>query len=157
MCLNQDQLKTIYKLSKKKKIKITSNLVLRTNSLFSKFKRKISNKRVYYIEGDYIWGRKNKLFGWRSKINQYSLTLGAGIHIIDLINWLTGLKPISVYAVGNKKATRITPFRKNSMIAMIFKYPKDIIVIGVMLLDWVIFFIETLRGIFDLFFNFLSK
>lgn len=128
MCLNQDQLKTIYKLSKKKKIKITSNLVLRTNSLFSKFKRKISNKRVYYIEGDYIWGRKNKLFGWRSKINQYSLTLGAGIHIIDLINWLTGLKPISVYAVGNKKATRITPFRKNSMIAMIFKYPKDIIV-----------------------------
>ena len=83
---------------------------------------------MYYIEGDYIWGRKNKLFGWRSNINQYSLTLGAGIHIIDLINWLTGLKPISVYAVGNKKATRITPFRKNSMIAMIFKYPKDIIV-----------------------------
>ena len=66
MCLNQDQLKTIYKLSKKK-IKITSNLVLRTNSLFSKFKRKISNKRVYYIEGDYILGRKNKLFV-RSKL-----------------------------------------------------------------------------------------
>ena len=35
--------------------------------------------------------------------------------------------------------------------------PKDIIVIGVILLVCVIFFIETLRGIFDLFFNFLSK
>ena len=44
-------------------------------------------------------GRKNKLYGWRSKINDYSVTLGAGIHMIDLINWITKLKPISVYAV----------------------------------------------------------
>ena len=38
-----------------------------------------------------IYGEEEKLFGWRSKIKEY--TLGAGIHIIDLINWLTGLKP----------------------------------------------------------------
>ena len=55
-------------------------------------------------------GKKKKLFGWRSKIKQYSLTLGAGIHIIDLINWLTNLKPKTVYAVGNKKATKGTVF-----------------------------------------------
>lgn len=128
MCLNLDQLKTIYKLTKKTKIKITSNLVLRTNALFNEFKKRISNNKIYYIEGDYIWGRKNKLYGWRSNISQYSLTLGAGIHIIDLINWLTGLKPTFVYALGNKKATKGTIFKKNSMIAMIFKYPKDIIV-----------------------------
>ena len=84
--------------------------------------------RIYYIEGDYIWGRKKKLYGWRSKIKQYSLTLGAGIHIIDIINWLTGLKPKTVYAIGNKKATRGTSFKKNSMIAMMFEYPKNIIV-----------------------------
>ena len=128
MCLNPNQLKNIYKLIKTKKTKMTSNLVLRVNSLFKDFKKKIDNNRIYYIEGDYIWGRKKKLYGWRSKIKQYSLTLGAGIHIIDLINWLTGLKPKTVYAIGNKKATRGTSFKKNSMIAMMFEYPKNIIV-----------------------------
>ena len=95
--------------------------------MFKEFKKRINKKKVYYIEGDYIYGRK-KLFGWRSKIKQYSLTLGAGVHIIDLINWLTGLKPRSVYATGNKKATKGTVFKKDSMIAMIFEYPEDIIV-----------------------------
>ena len=54
--------------------------------------------------------------------------MGAEVHIIDLINWLTGLKPRSVYATGNKKATKGTVFKKDSMIAMIFEYPEDIIV-----------------------------
>lgn len=129
LCLNSNQLKKIYFLSKKNKdIKITSNLVLRTNSLFKNFKKKISKKKIFYIEGDYIWGRKEKLFGWRSKIKEYSITLGAGIHIIDLINWLTGLKPISVYAVGNNKITKGTSFKKNSLITMIFNFPCNILV-----------------------------
>ena len=128
MCLNSNQLKNIYKLIKKKNIKMTSNLVLRVNALFKNFKKRINKEKVYYIEGDYIYGRKKKLFGWRSKIKQYSLTWGAGVHIIDLINWLTDLKPKSVYATGNKKATKGTVFKKNSMIVMMFEYPKDIIV-----------------------------
>ena len=41
MCLNLSQLKKIYKLlKKKKKIKMTSNLVLRVNSLFETLKKK---------------------------------------------------------------------------------------------------------------------
>ena len=129
LCLNSNQLKKIYFLSQKNKdIKITSNLVLRTNSLFKNFKKKISKKKIFYIEGDYIWGRKEKLFGWRSKIKEYSITLGAGIHIIDLINWLTGLKPISVYAVGNNKITKGTSFKKDSLITMIFNFPYNILV-----------------------------
>ena len=128
MCLNPNQLKRIYSLIKTKRTKMTSNLVLRVNSLFKEFKKKIDINRTYYIEGDYIWGRRKKLFGWRSKIKEYTLTLGAGIHIIDLINWLTGLKPKTVYGVGNKKATKGTSFKKNSMIVMMFEYPKNIIV-----------------------------
>jgi predicted dehydrogenase len=128
MCLNLNQLRNINRLIKLKKINMTSNLVLRVNSLFKNFKKKIDNNKIYYVEGDYIWGRKKKLFGWRSKIKQYSLTLGAGIHIIDLINWLTGLKPKTIYAAGNKKATKGTSFKKNSMIVMIFEYPKNILV-----------------------------
>lgn len=129
LCLNFNQLKKIYLLSKQNKdIKLTSNLVLRTNSLFKDFKKRINKQKIFYIEGDYIWGRKEKLFGWRSKIKEYSLTLGAGIHIIDLINWLTGLKPISVYAVGNDKITKNTSFKKNSLITMIFNFPNNILV-----------------------------
>ncbi len=129
MCLNEKQLKKIHNLcSKNKKIKITSNLVLRVNSLFNNFKNKIKNKKIFYIEGDYIWGRKKKLYGWRSKIKDYSITLGAGIHMIDLIMWLTNSKPISVYAIGNNNATQGTKFKKKSFAAMLFQFPKKIVV-----------------------------
>lgn len=129
MCLNEKQLKKINTLCyKNKKIKITSNLVLRVNSLFNNFKNKIKNKKIFYIEGDYIWGRKKKLYGWRSKIKDYSITLGAGIHMIDLIMWLTNSKPISVYATGNNNSTKGTRFKKKSFVAMLFKFPKKIVV-----------------------------
>ena len=88
-----------------KKLKFLSNLVLRTNSLFKNFKKNIDIKNVFYIEADYIWGRKHKLFGWRSKIKDYSLILGAAIHMIDLVLWITNLKPISVYTIGSDKIT----------------------------------------------------
>ena len=57
-------------------------------------------------------GQKKKLYGWRSNIKDYSITLGAGIHMIDLIMWLTNSKPISVYALGNNNATQGTKFKK---------------------------------------------
>jgi predicted dehydrogenase len=129
LCLNIAQLKKIKNLLKNKpKINITSNLVLRVNSLFQEFKKKINNKKIYYIEGDYIWGRKKKLLGWRSQIKDYSLVLGAGIHVIDLIMWLTGLKPTSVYAIGNKKPTAGSKFKKNSLVIMLFEFPMNILV-----------------------------
>jgi len=129
MCMNLDQLKLIFKLLKQnKKVKMTSNLVLRTTSLFKSFKKKINTNDLYYVEGDYIWGRRNKLYGWRSKIKNYSVTLGAGIHMIDLIMWLTQLKPKSVTAHANKKVTSKSKFKKNSFVIMIFSFPKNILV-----------------------------
>ena len=128
MCLNEKQLRKIKNLcSKNKKVKMTSNLVLRVNSLFKNFKNKIKKKKIFYIEGDYIWGRKKKLYGWRSNIKDYSITLGAGIHMIDLIMWLTNSKPISVYALGNNNATQGTKFKKKSFEAMLFRFPKKLL------------------------------
>ena len=129
LCLNTTQLRKINDILKKKpELNITSNLVLRVNSLFKEFKKKISSKKIYYIEGDYIWGRKEKLVGWRSRIKDYSLILGAGIHVIDLVMWLTGLRPISVYACGNKKATAGSQYKNNSLVVMLFEFPMDILV-----------------------------
>ncbi len=129
MCLKVEQLLTIKNLLKKNKnIKIISNLVLRTNSLFLKFKDDIDYKDIFYIEADYIWGRKEKLYQWRSQIKNYSVTLGAAIHVIDLVMWFTKKKPISVSSFSNNLATKGTNFKNESFIIYIFEFPGNVIV-----------------------------
>tara|TARA_B100001564_G_C20617091_1_gene660466 strand:- start:358 stop:1350 length:993 start_codon:yes stop_codon:yes gene_type:complete len=129
MCLNTNQLNQIKILLKRKpKIKIISNLVLRRNSLFDGFKKKININDIFYIEADYIWGRRYKLFQWRSKIKEYTVTLGAGIHMIDLIMWILNKKPLFVTSFSNKIVTKKTNFKKQSFLIYIFEFSKDIIV-----------------------------
>jgi len=129
MCLKIEQLKRIKNLIKKKpNIKIISNLVLRTNSLFLKFKDSINYKDIFYIEADYMWGRKEKLYQWRSQIKDYSITLGAAIHMIDLVMWFTKKKPINVSSFSNNLATKGTNFKKESFIVYIFEFPGKVIV-----------------------------
>ena len=98
------------------------------NSLFLKFKDNIDYKDIFYIEADYIWGRKEKLYQWRSKIKDYSLTLGAAIHVIDLVMWFTKKKPISVSSFSNNLATKGTNFKNESFIVYIFEFPGNVIV-----------------------------
>ena len=129
MCLKIEQLLKIKNLIKKKpNIKIISNLVLRMNSLFLRFKNDINYKDIFYIEADYIWGRKEKLYQWRSQIKDYSLTLGAAIHVIDLVMWFTKEKPISVNSFSNNLATKGTKFKNESFIVYIFEFPDNVIV-----------------------------
>jgi len=130
LCLNLSELKKINNLLKKNKnLFITSNLVLRVNSLFKKIKKITkNNNEIFYIEADYIWGRRQKLYGWRSKTKNYSLIHGAAIHMIDLIMWLTSLKPKTVYAIGKKKFTKKSKFKKNNLVVMLLEFPKDILV-----------------------------
>lgn len=129
MCLNEKELKKIHLLLKKKKhLRIISNLVLRVNSLFKYFKKKTSKKNIYYIEADYIWGRKFKLYGWRSKIKKYSIILGAAIHMIDLVMWILELKPINVSTFANDKPTKNTKFKKNSLAVILLEFPNNILV-----------------------------
>lgn len=129
MCLRKYQLRKIVSLIKKKKnIKIISNLVLRVNSFFKTIKKKILNQNIYYIEADYIWGRPEKLLQWRSKIKDYSITLGAGIHVIDLVMWLLKSKPIYVQAFGNNLATKKTVFSKKSFALYVYQFPNNVLV-----------------------------
>jgi len=129
MCLKLNQLSEIDKILKKKKsVKMTSNLVLRVNSLFKEFKKRTDINSTFYIEADYIWGRKKKLFGWRSKVKDYSLILGAGIHVIDLVMWILGSKPISVTTFTNKKSTIKSKFKKDSLILILLEFPLNILV-----------------------------
>ena len=128
MCLKLKELKHIKKLMSNSNIKMTSNLVLRVNDLFKNIKKKIKKDKIFYIEADYLWGRKNKLFGWRSKTKDYSLILGAGIHMIDLAMWMLNKRPHSVFTVANNIATSKTTFKKNSMALVILEFPGNVIV-----------------------------
>lgn len=129
LCLNLKEFKEIKKLLKKNKnVQITSNLVLRVNSLFKYFKKKTTYKNIINIDADYIYGRKKKLFGWRSKLKDYSIILGAAVHLIDLIMWLTNKKPINVIAYGNNIATKSTKFTKKSYCLLIFEFPGNVMV-----------------------------
>lgn len=129
VCLKKIQLKKIYReLKKKPNIKFISNLVLRYNSLFKKIKSQINLKNVYHIDVSYLWGRKEKLFTWRSKTRDYSLTLGATIHILDLVCWILNSRPISVFTKASYKITKNTKFKKFSFANYIFTFPKNVIV-----------------------------
>ena len=46
---------------------------------------------IYCVEAAYNWGRMEKLkTGWRGE-GPYNIMLSGGIHMVDLIYWLTGL------------------------------------------------------------------
>ena len=108
MCLSIKDLNTIVKIKKKKpNLFISSNLVLRTHPFFEKLiKEKKKLKKIYYVEGDYNYGRIDKLTkGWRGKIKNYSVILGGGIHLIDLILKLKRKKVREIITMSNKIAT----------------------------------------------------
>ncbi len=122
------ELKKLRIIVKKKRLKVFSNLVLREVRLFKKIKKEIDVKKIYNIEADYLWGRINKLYGWRSKIKNYSLTLGASIHMIDLINWLIDDLPLSIITKGNKIVKKNSEFKKNTFLTHLLTYKNNLIV-----------------------------
>ncbi len=101
---------------------------MRKNSLFLNLKKKLKKNYIYYIEANYFWGRKDKLFQWRSKTKQYSLTLGAAIHMLDLICWLLNSRPISVFSKSSNKVTKGTKFKKFSFATYLFTFPNNVLV-----------------------------
>jgi predicted dehydrogenase len=105
ICLRCEELIVIRKMfSQRRQVRLSMNMVLRTNGRFSEIRRNIRNGElgeVFSIEADYLWGRVEKLSGWRSQVDGYSLVLGAGIHVVDLLLWLTGELPVEVKAMGN--------------------------------------------------------
>jgi predicted dehydrogenase len=118
-------------LSKKPNLAFMSNLILRKSERFNYLKKKITNNylgKVYYIEGDYNYGRLNKLInGWRGKIPFYSVTLGGGLHLLDLITWLLDIKIDEVSSFANKISTANTKFNYPDLVTTIFKTKNKIV------------------------------
>lgn len=129
--LNEKHLSKIFYLIKKQNIYLFSNFVLTESPVFIKLKKLISNKvfgKIYSVEADYNYGRIKKItHGWRGRIPYYSVTLGGGIHMIDLISWIVKSKAIEVKSYGNKLCTKKNQFKFNDCTVSLLKFNNGMI------------------------------
>jgi predicted dehydrogenase len=126
LCLQGSELDDIKTaLAKRPELKLSSNLILRKSPRFIELKQLIEDGvlgEVYYIEGDYLYGRLQKIVaGWRGRIDGYSVMHGGGIHLIDLMLWLLRDSVADVSAVGNAIAARGSDFRYNDMVVSLLR------------------------------------
>tara|TARA_Y100000816_G_C26105316_1_gene587126 strand:- start:2477 stop:3478 length:1002 start_codon:yes stop_codon:yes gene_type:complete len=132
LCLRPKELIKIIEAKKNNpETKLSSNLVLRTNSRFSKIKKDIKNGKfgeIFYLEGDYYWGRIEKLSGWRAEIDFYSIIHGAAVHMIDLAMWLLNAKPLYVQAMGSNISSKSSSLKFNSFAVVLLEFPNGTIV-----------------------------
>jgi len=112
-------------------IHLGSNLVLRAAPVYQWIREAIAAGElgeVFALDGDYLYGRVHKITdGWRMDVQDYSVMQGGGVHLVDLMLWLTGQKPASVTAAGNRICTTGTAFRYNDYVAATFQFPSGLI------------------------------
>jgi len=132
LCLSQGELHDIAGLlTLKKNLKLCSNLILRKTPRFISLRQRIGAGEmgdIFYVEGDYDYGRMQKLTdGWRGTAPGYSVMHGGGIHIIDLICWLIGEKPVEVFAYGNNIASSKYNLKINDFEVALLKFSSGIL------------------------------
>jgi len=127
VCLSRDEALEIRKaLQRRPDLHFSSNLNLRSCPRFIRIRKSIMSGdmgEIFYAEGDYLWGRAYKLVsGWRGKMPFYSIIHGAAVHMIDLIMWMTGMRPVEVNALGNRIATKTSNFVFNDFAVMTLRF-----------------------------------
>jgi len=107
------------------------NLVLRAAPLFRWLHGAIRSGElgeVYAFDGDYLYGRLHKITeGWRGSVDDYSVFQGGAVHLVDLMMWLLGERPVRVTAAGNRIVTRDTKFRYPDFVAATYELPSGVI------------------------------
>jgi predicted dehydrogenase len=110
---------------------LASNLVLRAAPLYRLLREKLDAGELgtpYAFDGDYLYGRLSKITeGWRAGVEDYSVMLGGGIHLVDLMLWLTGQRPVCVSASGNSISTEGTAFRYPDFAAATFEFESGLV------------------------------
>lgn len=132
LCLNADELQEIRDVwCQSSGLRLSTNTVLRHSPRFRWLKEAIASGKlgtVYCLEADYVYGRIHKLIeGWRGQIPDYSVMLGGGIHMVDLMLWLTGQKPVEVMAYGSDLASRGTGYKGNDLALALLQFDSGMI------------------------------
>ena len=131
LCQTFEQLQHIVELYSKDYLFLASNLVLRTAPLYLYLKQLIEENQlgeIYAFDGDYLYGRIHKITDeWRKDTVNYSVMEGGGIHMIDLMLWLTRQRPNSVFSQINKITTKNTHFRYHDFQSSLFSFQSGLI------------------------------
>lgn len=133
LCLGQTELDAIHQAWRagRGRVRLTTNTVLRRSPRFLWLRDAIDRGelgQVYCIEADYVYGRLHKLTdGWRGKIPGYSVMLGGGIHMVDLVLWLAGQWPVEVTAFGSGLASRGTGFQGNDLALALLRFENGLL------------------------------
>jgi predicted dehydrogenase len=113
------------------RLHLGSNLVLRAAPAYVWLRDQVRAGRfgeIYSFDGDYLYGRIHKITGgWRGGVDNYSVIEGGGVHLIDLLLWVTGQRPVAVTAAANKIATRGSSFRYNDFVTATFEFASGLI------------------------------
>lgn len=112
-------------------VRLSTNTILRMSPRFRDLQRRIrcgELGRLYYAEADYNYGRLHKLKdGWRGQIPDYSVMLGGGIHMVDLLLWLSGRRVVEVIASGNKICSAGYGFTTPDLVVAILRFDDGMI------------------------------
>jgi predicted dehydrogenase len=105
---------------------LSSNHVLRAAPLYQWLRsllRDGSMGRAFAVDADYLYGRLEKVTeGWRAKVDRYSVMVGGGIHMVDLVLWLLDARPERVEALGGHIAAHGTAFRYDDYTAAMLSF-----------------------------------
>lgn len=125
------QIKQVWTSKKGIPLYLASNLVLREAPLYKWLREQIKQGtfgELYAIDGEYLYGRLHKITdGWRNSVENYSVMEGGGIHMIDLMLWLTSQRPSTVISAGNRICSEGTKFRYNDFVTSIMQFESGMI------------------------------
>jgi len=111
--------------------RLASNLVLRAAPLYRWLREQVAAGalgELYAVDGDYLYGRLEKITsGWRRDVRDYSVMLGGGIHLVDLLMWTSGQRPSRVTAVGGRIVTRGSAFQYDDFRSATFEFPSGLV------------------------------
>jgi predicted dehydrogenase len=132
LCRSLAELREIKRIwSFQPRLKLISNLVLRMAPVYRFLGREIDAGafgKIYAFDGEYLYGRLEKITqGWRKDEQDYSVMLGGGVHLVDLMLGLTGERPVSVWARGNNICTAGSSFRYHDFVTATMQFPSGLI------------------------------
>lgn len=132
LCLRADELRDIREAWRRSPgLRLSTNTILRRSPRFQWLKNAVADGQfgsIFCIEADYVYGRLKKLTdGWRGRIPGYSVMLGGGIHMVDLVLWITGQRPVEVVAYGSSLASRATSFKGNDLVLALLRFDSGLV------------------------------
>lgn len=132
LCCSESDLESIKSVwSEKKSLRLASNLVLRSAPLYEWLRNAILADEfgdIFAFDGEYLYGRLNKITdGWRKDVEDYSVILGGGVHLVDIMMRCTAQKPDFVSCVGTRICSEGTSFRYSDYMAATYVFPSGMI------------------------------